>query len=231
MTTMPPTVQADHAAIPRAAAPPRRPNFSRQMFRVAAACVCLALAATAIFRGRSSAASKLPVLGELPAFQLIERSGRRVDAGELRGHVWIADFFFTNCPGPCLTMTRRMAEMRRQLPPSVRFASITVDPQTDQPPVLSRYAARFGVADGDDGWLFLTGGQESIYRLAREGFHLAASGPAEVDFRTPDAAPLAAFLHSTRFALVDRDGRLRGIYDSVDENDLRRLAADVQTLR
>ena len=128
-------------------------------------------------------------------------------------------------------MTQRMAEMRRQLSPSIRFASITVDPQTDQPPVLSRYAARFGVAAGDDGWLFLTGSQESIYRLAREGFHLAASGPAEVDFRAPDAAPLAAFLHSTRFALVDRDGRLRGIYDSVDENDLRRLAADAQTLR
>ena len=184
-----------------------------------------------MLRWHSPGTPALPVLGELPAFQLTERSGRRVSADDLRGRIWIADFFFTNCPGPCLAMTQRMAEMRRQLPPTVRFVSITVDPQTDQPPVLTRYATRFGVAANDDGWLFLTGSQEGIYRLAREGFHLAASGPAEVDFQAPDAAPLAAFLHSTRLALVDRSNRLRGLYDSANENDLRRLTADVQALR
>ena len=128
-------------------------------------------------------------------------------------------------------MTQRMAQLHRSLPDRVRFVSITIDPLTDQPAVLTRYAARFGVASDDQTWLFLTGDQESIYRLAREGFHLAASGPGAPDFKGPDATPLAAFLHSTRFALVDGSGRVRGIYDSTDEDDLRRLSADVLVLR
>ena len=127
-------------------------------------------------------------------------------------------------------MTQRLSQLRRTLPETVRFASITIDPLTDQPAVLNRYAARFGVAADDQSWLFLTGDQEGIYRLAREGFHLAVSGPAAPDFNGPEATPLAAFLHSTRFALVDGSGRVRGIYDSTDEEDLRRLSADVRVL-
>ncbi len=161
-----------------------------------------------------------PVLGTLPAFALLDSSERPFDSRQLRGRVWIADFFFTRCPGPCLAMNTRLAALRRELPREVRFVSVTVDPVHDQPGVLARYAARFGVADDDDGWRFLTGTQEAVYRLAREGFHLAAA-EAEGDNN---------FLHSTRFALVDGRGRVRGLYDANEEADLQRLSADARIL-
>ena len=129
------------------------------------------------FWSLNSGPPTLPVLGQLPTFQLRERSGALVDNDSLRHRVWVAAFFFTRCPGPCLTMTKRMAALRRELPVEVHLVSISVDPQTDQPAVLSQYAERFGIVPGDVGWLFLTGEQSNIFRLAREGFHLAVDAP------------------------------------------------------
>ena len=173
----------------------------------------------------------LPVFGVLPPFQLLERSGETVRSADLRSHLWVADFFFSACPGPCLLMNKQMEALHRTLPKDVRCVSITVDPKADQPPSLRRYAEKFGVADDDAGWLFLTGKQETIYRLAREGFHLAASGPEVSDLEEQDRTPLVAYIHSTRFALVDVDGRVRGIYDSTNPEEVRRLVSDIQALR
>ncbi len=179
-------------------------------------------------RGDEDAA--LPILSTLPAFKLIDQSGRPFSSADLRGDAWVADFFFTSCPGPCLVMSQHLRELRAQLPGGMRCVSITIDPETDQPAVLTRYAARFGIEPQDESWVFLTGTQEAIYRLAREGFHLAAAGPAKIDPADRETS-LAEFLHSTRFALVDKEGRLRGYYESTDASELTRLRMDVARLR
>ena len=158
----------------------------------------------------------LPVYNRLPEFSLVECNGMPMGLNDLRGKVWIADFFFTTCPGPCPRMSARMAELQKALSgqDAVRLVSITVDPANDTSPVLAQYAQRFQARK--DRWFFLTGEKSSIHHLAREGF--LVGGVEDV------------MLHTTRFMLVDQQGQLRGYYDSGDEDSLKQLLADVRTL-
>jgi protein SCO1/2 len=117
-----------------------------------------------------------------------------------------------------------MAALRKASPGDVAFVSITVDPAHDTPEVLARYARAAG---GGDNWMFLTGSQDALYRLAVEGFKL---GVEEVP---PDRRPEAGgpFLHSSHFVLVDGRGRVRGYYDSTDDEALGRLRRDLASVR
>ena len=166
----------------------------------------------------------LESFGKVPAFSLTERSGKKIQAGDLAGKVWIADFIYTNCTDTCPLQTAEMKRLqdRFESAPDLRLVSITVDPKRDTPAVLSRYAARFG-ADADR-WLFLTGRAGTIHRLAEEGFHLPA---AEI---TPAKAAEATHIHSPRFALVDRGGEIRGYYAATEKEALARLGRDAETL-
>jgi protein SCO1/2 len=114
-----------------------------------------------------------------------------------------------------------MARLGRGLPPDVRLVSFTVDPDYDTPEVLARYASSFS-APGR--WLFLTGGTEEMHRLSREGFKLA------VDASGNPANAAEPILHSTRFVLVDGEGRIRGYYEAFDEEAMKRLERDVETI-
>ncbi|HSG99056.1 MAG TPA: SCO family protein, partial [candidate division Zixibacteria bacterium] len=151
----------------------------------------------------------LPDYGPVPAFALTERSGADLTLSDLSGHVWIADFIFTSCSGPCPRMTRTMADLQERLGPSsrIRLVSVSVDPERDSPDVLSRYADDYG-ADGQR-WLFLTGGSSDVRDLVINGFHLGS---------TEDI-----ILHSTRFVLVDRKGHIRGYYESESPDLARRI--------
>lgn len=158
----------------------------------------------------------LPVLAQLPDFRLTERNGQQLGLADLRGTVWIADFIFTRCPGPCPRMSSRMAALQRDLrsEDALRLVSISVDPEFDTTEVLARYADRY---DADAGrWFFLTGDKTAIHQLAKSGFLVGG-----VDDVT---------LHTTRFVLVDRQGRVRGYYSSSDEEDLRKLGTDARGL-
>jgi protein SCO1/2 len=166
-----------------------------------------------------------PHLGSLPDFRLIERSGRPLSLGDLRGRPWVADFIFTQCGGACPAMTARMARLRREVPSEVPFVSFTVDPAHDTPEVLSRYAATF---HADESWRFVTGGQKDLYELSVDGFKLAAM---EVPAGERASGGDGPFLHSSKFVLVDAEGVIRGYYDSTDEQAMRALAADASTLR
>ena len=162
-----------------------------------------------------------PPLGQVPDFRLLERSGQAVTRGDLLGRPWVADFIFTSCAGVCPAMTARMARLRREAPAGqVRFVSFTVDPARDTPEVLARYAAKAGA--GPD-WLFVTGPQKDLHALATAGFKLAAM---EVPLGQEQGAD-GPFLHSGKFVLVDREGAIRGYYDSDDEEEMGALARDL----
>ncbi len=168
-------------------------------------------------------ASELPRLFTLPEFSLVERSGRPATLAALRGRPWIADFIFTRCAGVCPAMTARMKALRgRRSGTPVRFVTFSVDPATDTPEVLARYADAAG-ADGD--WWFVTGPMREVHSLSTEGFKLAA-------MENPPGAETAdgPFLHSSKFVLVDADGAIRGYYDSEDAAALVTLEADARRL-
>lgn len=158
----------------------------------------------------------LPIYSQLPSFTLTESSGRSLSLADLKGNLWIADFMFTSCPGPCPMMSSRMSELQRALSdlPMIRLVSISVDPDNDTPVVLKKYGAQFH-ADPSR-WLFLTGEQALIAKLSYGGFKVG----------TPDD-PL---MHSTKFILVDTQSQIRGYYDSEDLASLRQLQVDIRGL-
>ncbi len=168
----------------------------------------------------------LKVLGTVPDFSLIERSGRPIGLSDLKRKVWVADFIYTNCPDTCPIQSAQMKQLQTEFmnEKDLRLVSITVDPKRDTPKVLSEYAKRFG-ADPEH-WLFLTGEKEAIYRLAQEGFRL---GAAEIphDGR-PESG--ATHTHSPRFVVIDRSANIRGYYTSTDGEALMRLRRDLKTL-
>jgi protein SCO1/2 len=172
-------------------------------------------------RSRAGRSAPPPVLAALPGFLLTDQQGREVRLDQLAGRPWIADFIFTRCPGPCPLMTRKMAELRPRLPAGVRRVSFTVDPDYDTSEILAAYAARFGA--GAD-WLFLTGPRQAIWELSVTGFKL---GLAEAEGLPEEQGPI---VHSTRFVLVDGEGRIRGYYDAFEPPEIERLLRELRAV-
>lgn len=165
--------------------------------------------------------SDLPRLFRVPDASLVADSGKPMRLSEMSGYVTVYDFIFTSCAGTCPVMNatmRRLAE-RIDKDSKVRFVSISVDPDRDTPEVLRQYASRIR---NDERWLFATGARDEIVRLSVEGFKLAAGGPPQ-----PGAEPI---LHSTKFAVADRDGWIREYYGGTDPDAVEHLVATVKQL-
>jgi protein SCO1/2 len=159
---------------------------------------------------------QLPVIGEIPAFSLVDQDGDLFTLENVKGNVWLADFIFTTCSGPCPIMTERMGMVQHDLLDidKLKFVSFTVNPDYDTPEVLKKYAQRF---DADVGsWSFVTGKYEQIQELIVEGFKMG--DVEEIVF------------HSTRFALVDHEGNLRGYYSGTEPAEHEILTRDIQSL-
>lgn len=150
----------------------------------------------------------MPVLHEVPAFALTDQTGGPVTRDSLREKIWVTNFFFTRCKGPCPLLTARMAELQKALvkAPQVKLVSFSVDPEHDTPEVLRSYAAEYQ-ADPER-WKFLTGDPDAVREIVTKGF-LQPLGEDEV----------GELLHGTMFMLVDGNGMVRGIY-SLDDPEL-----------
>ena len=169
---------------------------------------------------------QLPILGEVPAFSLIERTQQPFGHTDLTGSVWVANFIFTHCPGRCPLLSQRMARLQTTLRTEpVRFISFSVDPERDTPEVLQVYARRYH-AD-DQRWLFLTGERATMYTLIRKGFRLGVEALAPDDPRLTTHEPI---VHSNRFVLIDPQRRIRGYYRGDDTESMARLLQDIETL-
>jgi protein SCO1/2 len=158
----------------------------------------------------------MPSYGVVPDFTLTDQSGQPfLSANTLRGKVWIADFIFTNCAGPCPRMSAQMRQVDNALHAvnqGVKFVSFTVDPARDTPEVLQKYATRYQAEPGI--WYFLTGSQADLHNLARNIFML---GDVNGDLQ-----------HSTRFVLIDKRSRVRGYYLTSEDDAIPRLIFDAK---
>jgi protein SCO1/2 len=158
--------------------------------------------------------------GSVPPFQLTNQDGKPFGSSNLAGKIWIADFIYSTCPGPCPMISTRMSEMQKPLEKTdVHFVSFTVDPDKDTPERLREYAGQLHAEPGR--WDFLTGPKSEIYNLSLNGFKLAAAAPSS---ENPEP------LHSTRMILVDRHGQIRGYYDAVTADAITKLLADTNHL-
>jgi protein SCO1/2 len=160
----------------------------------------------------------LPEYGNVPDFQLTDQTGASFSsASSLKGKVWVADFIYTNCPGPCPMMSSKMNQIQKALADTdtARLVSFTIDPARDTPPVLAEYASHFEAQTGR--WYFLTGDVGDLNALAKDAFHLG-----EVDGKNVE--------HSIRLALVDRSSQIRGFYVTTDKDAMKNLIADARRL-
>jgi len=159
----------------------------------------------------------LPDYGLVPRFTLTDSNGRPFDSDMLHGKVWVADFIFTNCPGPCPRMTSQMHQVEQQVKKfeDVRLISFSVDPDRDTPAVLTEFAHHFGGPTAD--WYFLTGPPATVHLLAHDVFKVGDL--------------IGVMDHSTKFMLVDKTGHLRGYYSTFDEEGIPTLLNDLNRLR
>lgn len=155
----------------------------------------------------------LPVIGAVADFALTNQDNQPVTLAALRGRVWAADIIFTRCAGPCPRMTGQMKELQAALPPAsdARLVTLTTDADFDTPPVLQKYAARFGARP--DNWMFLTGDKREVARLAIDSLKLTALEKRPEERTSPEDL----FIHSTIFVVVDRQARLRGVFETDGE--------------
>lgn len=156
----------------------------------------------------------LPILGEIPQFELLNQQGQKFTRTALDGRVWVADFIYTNCEGPCPQMSSRMHAIQKATAAGLKLVSFSVDPARDTPQALAEYGKKFAADDAR--WTFLTGDPAVLDMLDHDAFKLGNLG--------------AAMDHSTRFVLVDKKGRVRGYYSLGESDAVSRVAKDAARL-
>lgn len=156
-------------------------------------------------------------------FALLNQYGDTVTEKDLEGKIYVADFFFTTCPGICKDMAvqkRRLQEVFKNDDQFV-LVSHSVTPEADSVPVMKAYADLQGAIKGK--WQLLTGDKPQIYKLARQSYFaiLDEGGKGDED----------DFIHTENFVLVDPEKRIRGFYDGTSAEEVDRLIEDIEVLK
>lgn len=176
-----------------------------------------------LFSGTDLWKKKLPVMSEVKEFAFVNQLGDTITNHEVTGKVHVVEFFFTTCKGICPKMNTNMLTIASDFANEDDFMilSHTVDPDVDSVGRLKVYADSLK-ADGTR-WMFLTGSKEKLYEAARKSYLL--------DDQNNTTAPIEEqFVHTQLFALVDRAGRVRGIYDGLSKKELTKLDTDIRLI-
>ena len=160
---------------------------------------------------------------KIPVFSLTNQNGETVSNQTIDGKIYVADFFFTSCPGICPQMTKNMALIQEEFlnDTSILLLSHSVTPNTDSIPKLKAYAEEKGVVPGK--WHLLTGSRKEIYDLGRKAYF------AEEDLGITKKE--SDFLHTENFLLIDKKQHIRGIYSGLNLGAIHQLIADIKTLK
>lgn len=171
------------------------------------------------------------IKAKVPDFEFINQNGDSISNKDLRGKVYVVDFFFTTCPTICPKMTSNLKDVEKNFRanPNFAIASFSINPENDSPEILKEYAHEYGIKNPN--WYFLTGERKKIYELANKGFNLYVAENKEVE---------GNFQHSGYFALVDQEGYLRSrldrygnpiiAYNGLEKDDLKMLREDINKL-
>ncbi len=158
----------------------------------------------------------------IPAFNMLGQDSVQISNATLNGKIYVADFFFTSCPSICPVMQKNMLKLYKQYKDERDFAflSYSIDPLHDTPSKLKKYSIQLG-ADSKK-WYFVTGNKDSTYALAEKGYYATAKA---------DSTAPGGFVHSGGLILVDKERRIRGIYDGTQEDEVNKLSQDMKLLQ
>jgi len=156
-------------------------------------------------------------------FEFFNQDSIKIKSSDMKGKIWIADFFFTSCPTICPKMTEQMKnlnEMTKDVKDHLQFISFSINPKYDTPSQLRKYIQHHSIKAKN--WQFLTGNEELTHNLGIENFQI---------FAGQDASAAGGYAHSAAFALVDKEGFVRGVYYPVTESaPIYKLEKDLRKL-
>jgi protein SCO1/2 len=152
-------------------------------------------------------------------FKLKDQFGQTVTLDTFKNKVFVANFFFAQCPGICKIMNSNLETASKKFAGNryVKFISYTVDPLRDSVPVLLEYAKLHDAVPYQ--WYFLTGDKNEIYNLARKSYYAAVDDSSGINF-----------VHTQNMALVDMQGHIRGIYSGTDTAEVNKMVVDINLL-
>jgi len=166
--------------------------------------------------------AKYNSIHKIAEFSFIDQNNQKVTNANFDGRVYVADFFFTTCPGICPQMTNNMVKLQDNYidDDRIKFLSHSVTPWMDTVKQLKRYAIANGVVSKK--WHLVTGDKEAIYNLARQSYFAEKQIGLQLDSED--------FLHTENFLLVDSQRRIRGIYNGTIDSEMIRLKEDIDIL-
>ena len=152
----------------------------------------------------------------IPDFQFVNQYGEVIDQGTFAGKFYVTAFFFTTCPTICPVMAKHMYDIQEAFLDNdeVLLLSHSIDGKRDSVPVLRAYARKVGARPGK--WHLVTGDRLAVYDIAREYYVTAAEQNN------------GSFLHEKKFVVVDRRGRVWGMYDGTNASSTRDLIEDLR---
>ena len=173
--------------------------------------------------------STLPIIGDgnnhhIAPFSFVNQDGKTVTNEDVKGKICVVEYFFATCKGMCPKMNEHLVQVYKAFRgnKNVLILSHTVDPIKDTIQALKAYSLRF---DADPAqWMFLTGDKKKLYDMARYSYLISA------DDDTAGVSIDKDFIHDKHYALVDGYGRVRGFYDGLDNAEIGKMIADINTL-
>ncbi len=157
----------------------------------------------------------------IPDFSFTDQDGNVVTQNTFKDKIYIADFFFTTCPTICPIMKTQMLRVydKYKENPDILILSHTIDPKHDSVEVLHEFAEKLGVSSNV--WHFVTGDQDEIYDIGQNSYMVTAG---------EDKNQPGGYLHSGAFLLIDKERRIRGIYDGTKAEKVDILMKDIVKL-
>ncbi len=168
----------------------------------------------------------LKELRGISPFTMIDQSNQTITINTMKGKLSVVSFFFTKCAGICPTITNQLHRVQDSIKQkeNVKIYSFSATPDLDTPTVMNQYAKERGVDNTK--WHLLTGKRDEIYKLARESFNADTITNGEKKRGRTDGD----FLHSESVYLLDKNQRLRGIYNGKSPLSVDELIGDIQSL-
>jgi len=163
------------------------------------------------------------VAHKIPEFSFTNQDGIIINSTTYKGKIYVADFFFTTCPGICPKLTKNMSILQETYNDNdnILLLSHTVMPWVDSVDKLKTYAINNNV--NPNKWNLVTGDKDQLYAIARNGYF------ADEDFKKTQGE--TEFIHTENFVLVDKEGYIRGVYNGTIELDLQRLMRHIELLQ
>ena len=173
-----------------------------------------------LFAGTDYYKAKLPLLNYVQDFSFTDENGKLLRQKDMQGKVYLAEYFFTTCKGICPKMNANMKNIYEQFKSDPDFAIIshTCMPEVDSVPLMKAYSQKMQAGKN---WHFVTGSKDSLYKMARESYLLDNDKNNSMNIKDQ-------FIHTQFFALVDKEGKVRGVYDGLKKDELEKLSRDIK---